>query len=150
MPHSQTSLLAYESLQAAQRGHLQLRSNREETISRPLPVVVLSTYELPTLVQLLFCNELRKDAFDGGEKRIGSHTFIIVFPSFAAEPLWLCPDIDSWNSLFLELQWNGNTEHGPLFQHFYCGPYPVLSALRVLTHLILKILLEPIRKILFL
>ena len=63
-----------------------------------LPVVVQSTGDLPTWIQLLFCNELRKDAFDGGEKWIGSHTFIKVFHSFVAEPLWACPDVDSWNS----------------------------------------------------
>ena len=54
-----------------------------------LPVVVQSTGDLPTWIQLLFCNELRKDAFDGGEKWIGSHTFIKVFHSFVAEPLLL-------------------------------------------------------------
>lgn len=70
----------------------------EGTISRSLPVVVQSTGELPARFQLLFCNELGKDAFDGGEKWIGSHTFKKAFHSFAAEPLWACPDVDSWNS----------------------------------------------------
>lgn len=51
---------------------------------------------------------------------------------------------------FLELQWNENTEHVTLFQDFYYGPYPVLRTLCVLTHLILKIVLEPKRKMLLL
>lgn len=45
--------------------------------SRPLPGVVreaCTTY----LALLLFCSQLRKDAFDGGEKWIGSHTFIKI------------------------------------------------------------------------
>lgn len=50
--------------------------------------------------------------------------------------------------LFLELQWNGNTEHMSLFQHLDYMVH-ILSALGILTHLTLKMELEPTREMIY-
>lgn len=58
--------ITQKSHPAAQRSHLQHRSEGGETVGRPLLVAVQSN--------VFFCNELRKDGLDG-EMGLGSHTF---------------------------------------------------------------------------
>lgn len=112
--------------------------------SRPLPVVVQSRH---TLAQLLFCSELRKDAFDGGEKWTGSHTFLKVFMCYTTTSGLTRPKFLELTLPRTPMEWKHPIwpDNVVLTVLLSCS---VLSALDVLTYLTFKTILELMRKIL--